>query len=441
VVSRRTAFGAVLSATVLAVTAACGGGGPAQQGGGTSSGPDLTGETLEVAATWSGIEQENFKAVLDAFAAKTHAKVNYTSGGNDLANLINSRLAGGKPPDVALIAQPGVVADFAKKGSIKPANDAVKAAVDKNFAGAWKKLGTVDGKLYGVWFKVANKSTVWYRADKFTDAGVQPPKTFDEVATTGKTLIDAGLTPFAVPGGDGWPLTDWFENVYLRVAGADKYDKLATHDLPWTDQSVVDTLTILGTLWNTPKAIEGGPTGALQLTFTQSVADVFGDKPKAVMLFEGDFVAGEIAKAGSLKVGDKAKFFDFPSVKGSPPSVVVAGDQAVAFKDSKGAQALLEYLASPEAAAVWAKKGGYLSANKNLDTASYADPTTKQLAEAVVKAGDAARFDLSDLTPTAFGGTSGADMWRLLQEFLRGPSDAKATAQKLEDAAKKAYGR
>ena len=62
-VSRRTALGAVLSATVLAVTAACGGGGPAQQGGGTSSGPDLTGETLEVAATWSGIEQERERAV------------------------------------------------------------------------------------------------------------------------------------------------------------------------------------------------------------------------------------------------------------------------------------------------------------------------------------------------------------------------------------------
>jgi len=435
-VLRTTTLGVVFA--VAAFTAAgCGSGGPPK----ADSGANLSGQTLEVAATWSGVEQENFKAVLDAFAAKTKAKVNYTSGGNDLVNLVNSRLAGGQPPDVALIAQPGVVAGFAKKGQIKPANGAVTAAVDKNYAAGWKKLGSVDGKLYGVWFKVANKSTVWYRTDKFDEAGAKPPKTFDELKTVVKTLGDAGQTAFAVPGSDGWTLTDWFENVYLRIGGADKYDKLATHDLPWTDQSVVDALQVLGELWSAPKAIQGGTSGALQLTFTQSVADVFGPSPKSTMLYEGDFVAAEIPKAGSLKVGQQAKFFDFPSIKGSAPSVVTAGDQAVAFKDSQGAQALLEYLASPEAAEIMAKKGGYLSANKSMSTSAYPDDTTRQLAEAVIKAGDAARFDLSDLTPTAFGGSSGASMWKLLQDFLRNPTDAKGTAQKLEDAAKKDYGR
>jgi len=76
-----------------------------------------------------------------------------------------------------------------------------------------------------------------------------------------------------------------------------------------------------------------------------------------------------------------------------------------------------------------------------MSTSAYPDDTTRQLAEAVIKAGDAARFDLSDLTPTAFGGSSGASMWKLLQDFLRNPTDAKGTAQKLEDAAKKDYGR
>jgi alpha-glucoside transport system substrate-binding protein len=87
-----------------------------------------------------------------------------------------------------------------------------------------------------------------------------------------------------------------------------------------------------------------------------------------------------------------------------------------------------------------AAKGGYMSANKNLDMASYPDDTTRQLADAVVKA-DLLRFDLSDLTPQSFGGGTTADMWKLLQTHLGDANSDPATiAQKLEDAAKKAYG-
>ncbi|MFI2710508.1 hypothetical protein ACH495_10320 [Micromonospora sp. NPDC018662] len=57
--------------------------------------PDLAGTTVEVAATWSGTERENFQAVLDAFAARTGATVRYTAGGNDLPVLLNSRIASG----------------------------------------------------------------------------------------------------------------------------------------------------------------------------------------------------------------------------------------------------------------------------------------------------------------------------------------------------------
>ena len=90
---------------------------------------DLTGRTVEVAATWSGTEQENFEAVLDEFTKRTGATVKYTSGGNDLPVLLNSRLAGGAPPDVAFIPQPGVVAEFARRGVLKEITGAAADAV------------------------------------------------------------------------------------------------------------------------------------------------------------------------------------------------------------------------------------------------------------------------------------------------------------------------
>src|SRR5262249_60329917 len=98
----------------------------------------LAGEPVAVAATWTGTEQANFKAVLDAFARKTGATVKYTSGGDDLPVLLGSRLAGGAPPDVALIAQPGVVASFARKGQLKELTGAAAQAAAADSRDAWR---------------------------------------------------------------------------------------------------------------------------------------------------------------------------------------------------------------------------------------------------------------------------------------------------------------
>jgi alpha-glucoside transport system substrate-binding protein len=74
-----------------------------------------------------------------------------------------------------------------------------------------------------------------------------------------------------------------------------------------------------------------------------------------------------------------------------------------------------------------------------MDMSSYKDAITKQIAQSLLAAGDNFRFDMSDQAPAAFGGTKGAGEWKLLQDFLRDPSDPKATAAQLEDAAAKAY--
>ena len=79
------------------------------------------------------------KAVLDAFSQKTGAKVRYTSGGNDLAVLLNSRVAGGSPPDVAFIPQPGVVKEFINRGAIKEVTGAAAAAISANYSEAWRQ--------------------------------------------------------------------------------------------------------------------------------------------------------------------------------------------------------------------------------------------------------------------------------------------------------------
>jgi alpha-glucoside transport system substrate-binding protein len=403
--------------------------------GGTGGGGEFAGTTLEIEATWSGAEQENFEAVLDLFEQQTGAQVNYTSFGDQGATTIGTQIEGGNPPDVAVVGQPALMQQLATDGSIVPLGDDAAAAVADNFAQDWIDLGTVDGELYGVWFKAANKSTVWYNADIYAEAGAEAPEDWDGFLEQLQLVSDAGYYGISIGADVGWPLTDWFENVYLRTAGPEMYDQLTNHEIPWTDPSVAEALEVLASLWGTPLV----QPGADQRTFPETVPAVFGANPEAGTVYEGDFVAGNIADDGNSVVGENALFYDFPSINGSAPAVVGGGDVAVAFNDDEATQALMAFLASPESAEVWVPNGGLTSPNQNVDTGLYPDDTARQIAEALVGA-ESFRFDMSDLTPSAFGSTSGSGFWQIMIEFLQNPDDVAGTQQKLEDAAVAAYG-
>ncbi|GGS45649.1 ABC transporter substrate-binding protein [Streptomyces badius] len=451
----RTTFSIRRTAVVFAAVGAlaltgCGGDGDGKKKTGDDSGkgtdsaatvelPKLDGEKVSVAAVWTGPEQANFTKVLDEFEKRTGADVTFVPAQDPIINFLGTKIAGKQPPDVAMIPQVGAIQQAAAKKWAKPVGAEAKAQLDKNYAQVWQDLGAVDGTQYGVYFKAANKSLIWYNAAAFDNAGASEPKTWTEFLTTAETVGASGVTPVSVGGADGWTLTDWFENVYLSQAGPEKYDQLAKHEIPWTDPSVKDALTTLAELFGKPELIAGGADGALQTEFPASVTQTFtgGDQPKGAMVFEGDFVAVNIAQT-EAKIGTDAKVFPFPAVGADSP-VVTGGDAAVALKDSKGAQALLTWLASADAAKIWAEAGGFISPNKSLDLKAYPNEVQRTMAQALIDAGDAVRFDMSDQAPQSFGGTPGAGEWKILQDFLKNPKDIAGTQKKLESEAVKAY--
>jgi len=390
--------------------------------------------TLDVSAAWSGAEQENFERVLAAFEDMTGATVNYTSFGDQAATTLGTQIEGGSPPDVAILPQPALLQRFAEEGHLAPLSDETLSVVQANYAQSWIDLGSVNGTAYGVWFKASNKSTIWYNADIWSQAGAVPPSDWDDFLDQLQLVADSGYAGISIGADVGWPLTDWFENVYLRTAGPDKYDQLTNHEIPWTDPSVTEALEVLGELFGSSVV----QSGAAQRTFPETVTQVFGADPAAGTVYEGDFVAGNIADDGNSTVGGNALFFDFPSINGSAPAVVGGGDVAVAFNSDPATQALMTFLASPESAEVWVPLGGMTSPNQGVDTSLYPDDISRQVAEALTGA-EVFRFDMSDLTPSAFGGTVGQGFWQIMIEFLENPSDVAGAQQALEDAAVAAY--
>jgi alpha-glucoside transport system substrate-binding protein len=426
---RRTAAVLLVLVFVLAVTA-CGGSTAT-----TKSSQRISG-TITFDGVWTGQEAQHFQAVIKAFQERyPGVKVNYKPLGDNLPTVLATAVAGGRPPDMADIAQPGLVKQFAAKRALKPIGYA-RPTLAANFAPTWLQLGTFSGKLYGFVFKASNKSTVWYSVPAFRNAGVRPPATWGQLLARARTIRLSGTPPYSIGGADGWTLTDLFENIYLRQAGAAKYAQLSAHKLKWTDTSVAAALRTMRQIVGNGADLAGGRSGALQTDFPTSVNNVFQNPPRGAMVFEGDFVPG--VATVKARPGTDYGEFPFPSINGSAPSVEIGGDMIVAFRDTPAIRAFVRFLATPQAAAAWARFGGFATGNRHLSPRVYPNATTRKTASPIATAKHVV-FDMSDQQPSAFGATVGQGEWGLFQQFLSNPSNIQGIQRRLEAAAAAAY--
>jgi ABC-type glycerol-3-phosphate transport system substrate-binding protein len=436
----RTRIGAVI--TVLAITLVIAG----LAAAGTGRKPAAAGANTTVSGTinfdgiWtSSSGQTQFQDVINAFQKiYPKVKVNYKPVGNNLPTVLATAVAGGHPPDMADIAQPGTIQQFVNQGKLKPITYA-KAVMAKNFAPGWRALGTFNGKLYAVPFKAANKSVVWYNVPAFKTAGVKPPQTFAQLLSIAKTIKASGTPAYSIGGAEGWTLTDMFENIYLRMFGPVQYGLLSRHKIPWTNATVTLALKNMAKILGDSSNIAGGTAGALQDSFNQSVTNAFSSPPKAAMVFEADFVGGVITSSTKAQPGTGFNAFTWPSINPKWKSAVeIGGDLLVTFRDNPAIEAFVKYLATPAAAAIWAHQGGFGTGNRNMSAKVYPDAITRAT-EAPLLHATSVVFDMSDNQPPAFGSTAGQGEWGLFQKFLQSPSSYKSIQSQLESAAKSAY--
>jgi len=427
---RRFVLLALLALIVPLLAASCGGDDEEPAAGDTATAEEggVSG-SVSIMGIWVGPEQESFQAVIDGFTEQNpDAEVNYNPVGDELPTVLSTAVEGGNPPDLAAPAQPGFVQSLVDQDALQPI-DFAEETIRENLGDSGVAIGTFNDQLYGLFFKAGNKSTVWYNVRAYEDAGVEPAESWDDFVQNGETLKAAGIPAYSIGGADGWTLTDLFENIYIRTAGPDMYDQLARHEIPWTDQSVKDALTEMAKIFTDKDNIAGNP---LQVDFETSVSQVFSESPEAAQVIEGAFVPGVVEH--QLEAGTDFDVFDFPAINDSAPAVVADGNMFVMFTDNPAAQAFIEYLATPEAAEIWAQRGGFASPNQNLDTSVYPDELTQRTAGPISEA-EVIRWDLSDLVPPEFGATTGQGLWKLFQDFVANPDDVDGIAEQMEQAA------
>lgn len=415
-------------AALALVATACGDG-----GGGGGDSDDLNGATVTVIGTWGGSEQEAFLEMVKPWEEQTGATVKYT-GTRDINTVLTTGVASGVLPDLAGLPGPGQMAEYAEAGALKPLNDVLDLATyEADTAPALVELGKVNDQVYGVFIKAAIKGLIWYNP-KLHDYSASPPATWDELksqATANKGAAQAtwclGIESGAA---SGWPATDWIEDIVLRTAGPDVYQRWYQGEVKWTDPAIRNAFEIY--LNDVVGQTYGGRTAAVATNFEVAGDPLFDDPPKCVFHHQASFITG-LGKFKDLQAGTDYNFFPFPDMNPQFSGAVEgAGDLFGMFNDTPAARSLMRYLVTAEAQDIWVKIGGALSANKK--ATSYPDDISKRSAEILANAQTFA-FDASDLMPQAMNDA----FWRNMVALTNGTTSLDQALSDLDSVQADAY--
>ena len=411
-----TALGAVF----VMVAAACG------------TSPAAGGKTVTVIGTWGGDEEKAFLAMVKPWETSTGNTVKYT-GTRDINAILTTGVASGVLPDLAGLPGPGQMAEYAKANALKPLDSVLDLATYKSeTAPALVDLGTVDGKVVGVFIKAAVKGLIWY-SPKLHDYSSGAPATWDDLkaAATANKGNAGAIWCVGLESGSasGWPGTDWIEDIVLRQSGPDVYNAWWQGKQAWTSPEIKSAFQTFG---DVIANAAGGSSTVLTTAFQEGGDGLFTNPPQCEFHHQASFITG-LGKFKDAAAGTDYNFFPFPDINATYTGAVEgAGDLFGMFHDTAEAKSLMKYLVTAEAQDIWVKLGGALSANKN--ATSYPDDIAKRSAELLSSAKIFA-FDASDLMPSAMN----AAFWTAVVDYTKDPSKLDAILATLDTVQKDAY--
>ena len=200
---------------------------------------------------------------------------------------------------------------------------------------------------------------------------------------------------------DGWPATDWIENLLLADAGTQAYDAWTFHELPFASPPVRHAFERFGEIVFSEGSVRGGPAGAAQ-TYIDDAQHPMLEDPPGCWLYLFPTFAEVFLPPEAPGLTDT---FPFPPLEGRVGGLIGAGEVTGAFSDRPEVREVLRFLLSPEHGVEFAEQGfGLMSPNRHFELSHYS-PKVRPHAEALLDAllRDTFRFDASDLMPPPVG--------------------------------------
>jgi alpha-glucoside transport system substrate-binding protein len=450
--NRRTSIGrlAAITATAALVAAACGSSGTATPTApptgtpgpsGPASSPTATpaptkiGGSVTVLAQWTASEQQQFLAMVKPWEDATGVTVNYTGSRDEPTILTTAIAAGGSSlPDVAGIPGPAQMTQYANANQLQDLSSALDMTSYKaNTPAALVDLGTVGGKVVGVFLDVSAKGQIWYDPKVVGDLSTTAPKTWADLQTLMTTDASKAASPWCLSvesgAASGWPTTDVLESFVLHTQGPDYYNNWWAGKVKWTDPGMMADWQQLGTM---VASSYGGANRILTANFAVAGDPLFATPPGCLFLHQASFITGLGQFAKETKLTDY-NFFPFPSITDQYSGAVEgAGDLFGMFHNTPQAASLMNYLVSAQAQTLFVSGGEFLSANKQV--ANYPNAMNQQLGS-ILSGATSFVFDASDQMPTAMQ----TAFYKGLLQYIQHPDQLSSILSNLDSVQASSY--
>jgi multiple sugar transport system substrate-binding protein len=258
-------------------------------------------------------------ANLPYFKVKTGITVRFQQLANDqLSNKIAiSSAAGGKDLDVIAFRPLQETLLFTKNGWLQPLDSYISKSPDfdiKDIFETAKEVCSTNGVMYGI-PTMTEREIVFYNKDMFQKAGIQIPKTMDELMAAAKQLNDPakGICGIAIRGKGSDAVTVF--SGFLRAFGSDFIKN---------GKAIINTPeSIAGFKYYGDLLREYGPKGVSNMGWTETQS--LFTQGKAAMRIDADSQYGFAVDQKSSLIYDKVGYFKLPAgPSGSAPFNVVA---------------------------------------------------------------------------------------------------------------------
>jgi xylobiose transport system substrate-binding protein len=300
---------------VTAVVSACGTSGPGETSGGA----------LKIWALEDPVLNKIEQKSIDSFKAKGGDASLETFGNDPYKQRLRVAIGSPQAPDLFFNWGGGNLKEYVDAGKVAD----LTSVLDENKAAKEKFIPSVldgaklDGKNYGVPMRGMQPVLLFFNKKVFTEAGAQPPKTWDELLSLVDTFKAKGITPIALAGTQAWTELMWAEYVLDRFAGHEVFKNIRDKGPEsWKDPAVVGAMTKLKELID-----RGGFGDAFaSVGYDAGGASTILAQGKAAMHLMGSWeYTNQLDQSPDFVKNGDLGWIEFPSIaggKGDPSNLV-----------------------------------------------------------------------------------------------------------------------
>lgn len=274
-------------------------------------------KTLKILSIWA--EDNDNGVLLNAICQKYKEEVNPNFSweyelvsSDDLKQKIATLTASNDLPDIFVYESGKPIVDLIDAEKIVNISEVLEqyGCADSMNPSAVSLLSNLSGTedIYDLPLGL-NVEGFWYNKALFEQAGVEPPKTWDEFEDVLAKLNDAGIQPLAAGGSDKWGVTRLVNAYLVRTAGADAMLKAANGEAKYTDATYVAAAQKIQD-W-----ADKGYFGEGVTTVDMNTAGSMLMTGKAAVFYNGSWFSSNLNDASANLAGeDGIGFFNVPVV-------------------------------------------------------------------------------------------------------------------------------